>query len=110
MALTLSKIEAVKFGDFEVVPEFGQEQKLRVQNLRIKEDNLEEVRSTLSQCFGDKASEVKAFMEKNMFMMDYVRLQIYLTQGQSGLDSYEKRLDRFMDKEMDKAMEKQSNV
>ena len=79
-------------------------------NLRIKEDNLEEVRSTLSQCFGDNASEVKAFMEKNMFMMDYVRLQIYLTQGQSGLDNYEKRLDRFMDKEMDKVMEKQSNV
>lgn len=103
MALTLAKIEAVKFGDFESVPKFGQEQKLRVQNLKISEDNLDEVRDTLSKCFGDDADKVKAFMEKNMFLLDYTRLQVYLTQGQSGLDNFERRMDRFMDKEMDKA-------
>lgn len=105
MALTLSKIEAVKFGDLEVVPKFGKELELRIRNLKITDDNLDEAADLISQCFSDKAAEVKEFMTKNLFMMDYTKLQIYLTQGQSGLDSFEKRLDRFMDKEMEKAME-----
>ncbi len=105
MALTLAKIEAVRFGDFEVVPKFSQEQMLRVKNLKITEDNLEEARDVISKCFGDDTEKVKIFMEKNLFLMDYTKLQVYLTQGQSGLDNFEKRMDRFMDKEMDKAME-----
>lgn len=102
MALTLAKIEAVKFGDFEAVPKFGQEQKLRVQELKITEDNLDEVRNVLSACFGDQAEKVKDFMRDNLFLMDYTRLQVYLTQGQSGLDSFERRLDNFMSKELEK--------
>ncbi len=103
MALTLAKIEAVKFGDLEVVPKFGKEQELRVRNLKITEDNLEEVAEVMSQCFGAYAADVKDFMLKNLFIMDYTRLHIYLTQGQSGLDSFEKRLDSYMEKEMEKA-------
>lgn len=106
MALTLAKIEAVRFGDFEVVPKFGQEQRKRVQNLRITEENLDEARDVIAACFGDDSEKVKDFMKNNLFLMDYVKLQTYLTQGQFGLDSLEKRMNRYMDKEVDKAVEK----
>lgn len=106
MAFNFSKIEAVRFGDFEVVPKMDREQKLRAQSVKVTEDNLEEVQDVLSACFGVDAARVKEFMKANLFLQDYIQLQIYLTQGQRGLDSYNKRLDIAMEKEMDRALEK----
>lgn len=105
MALTLSKIEAVKFGDFEVVPQMDKEQKLRVRNLKIEQDNFEEAIDILSRCFGSENTEkVRDFMSNNMFYLDFMRLQTYLTQGESGLKSLDERMDRAIDKEMEKRM------
>lgn len=101
MALVFKEIESFKFGDLEVTPQMSTEQKLRVQNLKMAEGNEEEIREVLSACFGDKATEVKIFMERNLFLLDYIQIQVYLTQGQAGLDSLNQRMDKYMDKKVD---------
>lgn len=105
MALKLQKLEKIAFGDLEVAPQMTQEKRLRVANLKVTNQNLEEAREILSECFGAYADEVKKFMEKNLFVLDLTRIQVYLTQGQSGLDSFEKRIDTLMEKELEKKME-----
>lgn len=105
MALSLSKIEAVDFGGLKLVPQIDRTQMLRLRELKITEDNLDEAREILADCFGTHKAEVKDFLEKNPFVLDYTRLQVYLTQGQNGLDGFEKRMDVFMEKQMKKAME-----
>lgn len=107
MALAFSKIEALKFGNLEVVPQMGAEQRLRVKTLEMKEENIEEIREVLSACFGEKAAEVKAFMEANLFLFDLMQIQIYLSQGQSGLDNLNKRMDKFMDKKIEQLVDKE---
>lgn len=106
MAFNFQKYEAVGFGDFQAMPKMDQEQELRVSTLEIKKENLEEVREVLSDCFGDKAAEVKAFMKDNMFLTDFLRLQVYLTQGASGLKDFERRMDQLFDKQISEALDK----
>lgn len=106
MALTLAKIEAVKFGDFELVPQMDKEQKLRIKELNIDQNDFTEAIDILSRCFGSENTErVREFMQKNMFYLDFVRLQTYLSQGESGLNSLDERMEKFMDKEMEKKIE-----
>lgn len=102
MSLKLSNLEPVNFGGFTAMPRLGQEQRLRVQSLEIEEDSLDNAREVIAQCFGDDGERVKEFLAQNPFRTDYIRLQIYLTQGQSGLDNFERRMDSLMAKEMDK--------
>lgn len=109
MALKLQKIEKVEFGDLAVEPKMTQELRLRVSKLKISEANIDTAREILSSCFGEFAAEVKEFMEKNLFIMDLTRIQVYLTQGASGLEGFEKRMDDFMKEEMKKATEKSVN-
>lgn len=104
MALAFSKIEALKFGDLTVTPHMDAEKRLRVRNLKMKEANLPTIIETLSACFGDKASEVAAFMKDNLFLMDLIQIQTYLSQGQTGLNALNDRMDKFMDKEIDKVL------
>lgn len=104
MALSFAKIEKIKFGNLEVAPQMTAEQKLRARNLKMEEDNMAEICKVLSECFGDKAAEVREFMEKNLFLMDLVKIKIYLTEGQTGLEALNNRVDRMMDKEMDKLL------
>lgn len=106
MALSLAKIEAVDFGGQAFVPQIDRTQRLRLKELKITENNLEEAREVLADCFGTHKAEVKDFLEKAPFVLDYSRLQIYLTQGQSGLDNFEKRMDTFMENQMKEAAEK----
>lgn len=106
MALTLSKIEAIKFGDFELTPQMDKEQKLRVRSLEIDQNDFSDAIDILSRCFGsDNTERVRRFMEKHMFYLDFVRLQTYLTQGESGLASLDERMDKFMEKEMEKKIQ-----
>lgn len=106
MGLKLSNLEPVDFGSFSAMPQLGQEQRLRVQNLEIEEDNLDEAREMIAKCFGENEERVKEFLAKNPFRTDYIRLQIYLTQGQSGIDNFERRMDAIMSKEMEKVQAK----
>lgn len=106
MALTLSKIDVVKFGDFELLPQMDKEQKMRVRSLEIKQDSYEDAIDVLARCFGSENTErVREFMEKHMFYLDFVRLQTYLTQGASGLESLDDRMEKMLDKEMDRRLE-----
>ncbi|MCM1218198.1 MAG: hypothetical protein NC548_27245 [Lachnospiraceae bacterium] len=104
MALTFKKIEAFNFGGLKVEPQMTQELDLRVRNLKITTDNLNEARKTLASCFGTNANEVEEFMAKNLFLLDLVKIQVYLTQGDSGLQAYEARMEKFLNKEVEKAM------
>lgn len=110
MALKLSKIEAIQFGDFAVTPQMDKEQKLRVSALTIDQHDFSEAIDVLARCFGSENTErVRTFMEKNMFYLDFVRLQTYLTQGESGLTSLDERMDKFMEKEMEKRIEEKKD-
>lgn len=110
MAFNLSKIEAVKFGDFELEPQMDREQLLRVRSLKIDQDDFSEASEVLSKCFGSENTvRVKEFMEKNMFYMDYIRLQTYLTQGNGGLADLDRRMDKIFDKQIDEYLEKNKN-
>lgn len=110
MALQISKIEAVKFGDFELIPDIDKEQRLRVKNLEIHQDDYDEAIDILSRCFGSKNTEkVRKFMSKHMFYLDFVRLQTYLLQGESGLESLNENMDKLMAERMKEAA-KQVNL
>lgn len=104
MALNFSKIEPVQFGDLKVDPEVNPEKRLRLQSLKITEDNLDEARELLSSCFGKHADTVSTFMKDNLFLRDYLELQVYLTQGASGLDSFRSRIEKALDDKMSEAM------
>lgn len=104
MALTFKEIESFKFGDLEVKPQLTAELKLRVRSLTMKEENEPEIRGVLASCFGDKAAEVKAFMERNLCLMDYVQIQVYLTQGQNGLDRMNAQMSKLMEKSLEKSL------
>lgn len=108
MALSLSKIEAVDFGGLKVEPKIDRTQMLRLRELKVSDDNLEEAQEILADCFGAHKAEVKEFLIKNPFVMDYAKLQVYLTQGQGGLESFERRLDSFMEKQMEEAHNKEN--
>lgn len=105
MAISFDKLEAVGFGDFEVMPQMDKEQQLRVKALEIKDNNLDEAIEVLSACFGaENTAKIKEFMQKNMFQMDMIKLRTYLTQGNEGVKSLQSRMDRIIDKKMDEAL------
>lgn len=111
MALELSTIEAVKFGDFEVVPQMDKEQALRVRSLKIDANDFTEAIDVLSKCFGaENTTRVKEFMEKNLFHLDFIKLQIYLTQGDQGLKEFKERMDMITEKQIDEYLETNKNV
>lgn len=105
MALSLSKIEAVDFGGIQVIPKLDRTKLLRLREIEIKEENLDEAAEVLADCFGSHKAEVEEFLKKNPFITNYTRLKIYLTQGQNGLDSYEKSMDTLMTEQMGKVMD-----
>lgn len=106
MALTFNKLEPVRFGEIVAMPVLSQELKLRVQQLKPEADNMEETRNILSECFGEKSMAVKEFMRENFSNMDYIRLQVYLLNGDKGLEDIERRMDIVSTEEMRKAMQK----
>lgn len=104
--LTFSKIEKVQFGDLVVEPKVNKENLMRLRGLEITEARIDEAREILSECFGAYATEVRNFMESHMRISDLSRLQVYLSQGASGLDQYDASVNRAIEKRMDKLMEK----
>lgn len=83
MALKFEKKEAIEFGDLKVAPiKIDVEMRLRLQGLAFKtEEELEEAKKLLSECFGGNAGAVKKFMDENMSAMDLQILQGYLLSG-----------------------------
>jgi len=104
MAYTISKKEPVSFGGLELMPEVNAEKRLRLEGLKITEDNLDEARALLASCFGEHQAEVSEFMAANMFMRDYLELQVFLLQGSKGLDAYRSRVEKMLDEKMHDAM------
>lgn len=107
--LVFEKIEKVQFGDLVVEPKLNKETTMRLRNLEITDSKLDEAREVISECFGVYASEVKAFMEENMFKSDLARLQVYLSQGAAALDKYDESVSRALEKHLDEAMAKGSD-
>ena len=106
MAFTFSKRKPVAFGDLVVNPTLTAELKLRLRQLNITGPNLDEARTLLSQCFGDKSEEVKEFIRDNFSDMDYARLQVYLLDGEKGVEDLERRMDAAVIDNMKEAMKK----
>lgn len=100
MAFNFTKLEPVGFGDFKAMPKLTQELRLRLERLKFKtEADAEKAINVLAECFGDKSTKVKTFMRDNFVPMDYMRLQVYLLQGDKGLEDLERRMDAlFMDR------------
>lgn len=109
MQLTFSKIEPVRFGDFEATPEhLTEETKLRIRNLKFETvDQINEAKSTLAGVFGLKATDVREFMDANMGSSDLVDLQVYLSQGPQSYvemkDTVRNTLNANVAKSVDKA-------
>lgn len=104
MALQFSKYEPVQFGDLKVMPEVNPEKRLRLQSLKITEDNLDEARELLANCFGNYKATIYAFMENNLFLRDYFELRTYLLEGERGLEAYRKQVDRMLDSKVDEVL------
>lgn len=102
MALSFDKIEAVKFGGVAYMPQMTQELRLRLKALKITPANLDEAKEQLSKCFGDKAAEVKAFMDANMFERGLAQLQVYLTQGPEAAEAFQNSISGAIDTEISK--------
>ena len=110
--LEFNKIEAVRFGDFKAEPEaVNAETKLRLQALKFEtEQQVEEARTALSNCFGAKAADVKEFMIRNMYPNDLQELQIYLTQGPQGLATANKAVETQLQKALEKGADKNAEA
>lgn len=93
MALSFEEIDAVKFGGVPYIPQMTQELRLRLKNLKITSTNLSEATELLSRCFGDKAAEVKVFMDANMFERALAKLQVYLTQGPEAAETFDSSIN-----------------
>ncbi len=104
MAFNFQKIEAVKFGNFEVVPQMTAEAHLRLSQLKIDKADLDEAAKVIAECFGENAEKVEAFLKQNRLTMEYQRLQTYLLQGQRGLDLLEQLMKESVEANMSKAM------
>lgn len=101
MALSLAKIEPVNFGDFPAKPQMDKEMIMRVRALNIDQNDFDPAIELLSRCFGVENTErIREFMKKNMFYLDFIQLQVYLTQGEKGLVSLNQRMDRMIDEQM----------
>ncbi len=105
MALVFSEIEAVKFGSIEARPVMTREAQLRLGQLKISPTALPDAYEVLSRCFGEKAAQIRAFMEKNLGVGDLSRLQIYLMQGASALENYDRTIAEVMTEEMKRAVD-----
>lgn len=107
MSISFSKIEPVRFGDFEASPLVTAELKLRLAEIKIdaKSDN-DEVISVLSRCFPDAQERVREFMRENMYPADLSRLATYLTSGPQGLMRYDQMIEQYEKKQTDKIIEK----
>lgn len=104
MALSFEKIDAVKFGDTPYLPQMTQELRLRLKDLKITSANLGEATELLSRCFGDKAAEVKKFMDTNMFERALAKLQVYLTQGPEAADVFDNSINGAITTEINKVV------
>lgn len=102
MSLSFNKIQKINFGGLEVLPKMNTELKMRLQEVDAKtEAGLGEMKQVLSECFGDKASEVRQFMDENMSVIDLYELQAYLLGGDKGVELYHSNLDKAMEKSME---------
>ena len=96
--MEFKEVQPIKFGTIEAMPsKLTTEMRLRVMNIKVGTDaDIAEAISVMSECFGDKAVEVKSFMEKNMYPLDLQRLQAYLLGGISSVDKLEKAVQSAM--------------
>ncbi len=106
MALSFSRYEPVGFGDLRVMPKVNPEKRLRLQTLKITEENLETVCELLASCFGEHATEIANFMKANMFLRDYLELRTYLLEGERGVEAYRAQVSRVMDTKIDEVLSK----
>jgi len=103
-SLQFDKIGAVNFGGLVVEPKMTSELRLRLKALKITPANLGEATDLLSSCFGDKAAEVKAFMDANMFERALAQLQVYLTQGPEAAEAFQDSLTGAINSEISKVV------
>lgn len=104
MAFTFPTIEPVKFGDFEAVPKMTAEAQLRLSQLKISPENLDEAAKAIAECFGENAEKVEEILRANRLTMEYQRLQAYLLQGQKGLELIDKLLEESINDNLEKAL------
>lgn len=93
MALEFKKIEAIKFGDVVVEPKVDVETRLRLQTTKLS--NVQEIAEAIdliASCCGDKADDVKKFIEENLGVVDIARIQAYLAGGKTLLDAIDKKI------------------
>lgn len=79
---------------------------MRAATLKLNAGDLSHACSVLAECFDEKSDEVKAFMERNMSLVDLARLQAYLLGGKTGLDELDQKTELLMKKQVDDAYDK----
>lgn len=109
MAFMFSEIKPVQFGKIVAMPKITAELKLRLKQIKNIGSNYDEMRDILSQCFGEKSEQVKEFIRVNFSDLDYARLQVYLLDGDKGVEDFERRMDSVVISNMKQAMSEARN-
>ena len=111
MAFTYNriKLEPVDFGDFTSQPVVTAESRLRLSQMELKADNLEDYAETLANCFGNDAEKVLSVLKENPILTEYARLQVYLLRGDAGIKDLEAFTQKFMENQAAKASKAKLN-
>lgn len=96
MALKFNKLEPIEFGDKKYQPTVSPETRRRIV-LEMAQpstaENDEVAIDTICHCFGDKSNEVKEFINANIGQNGIKTLQLYLTEGDKGLEALNKSIE-----------------
>ena len=87
MPLTFNGIQPVKFGGRDCTPKLDVEIQLRLQNIKVFNEEADEV---LASAFPNDIEYVRNFLRNNMTILEKEELQIYLIGGETGLRNMDK--------------------
>lgn len=107
MALQLNKIESVKIGTVEALPQVDGELRLRIGGLKFgTTQEIEEAREVLASAFGDQKAEIlKELNDPKLPIFELQRLQAYLQGGDAAVAAYDNSFSRAVDKLIDKGID-----
>lgn len=90
MTLKFSGLKPVEFGDNAYKPILDADKRLRLSQLKFATNaQIEDADKVLASCFGSSEAEVLDFLRSDMPVAEKQLLQIYLTQGERGLELYD---------------------
>lgn len=104
MTLKFSGLQPVEFGDKAYKPILDADKRLRLSQIKFDTKNAtERAEEVMASCFGDDEPIVLDFIRSEMTTQEKQLLQVYLLNGERGLEMYREAYNKVLEEQLAKA-------